>query len=157
MTIAALALAAALMVGAGPPSARRVRGTPSPERMATREAHAATDPLAGAAALDIFAACLVAGMAVPAAARAAARCAPPALATTLRRAADLLVLGAEPGRAWAVPPDTAIDDQGLALVRLDGFLGNWGTGRETTRRYTGSIWQFSSCAEVIRRFFPSHV
>lgn len=117
MTAAALALAAALLVGAGPQAVRRrARRMPLYEPTPSRESPTTTDPLAGAAALDIFAVCLLAGMAVPAAARAAARCAPPALAATLRRAADLLALGADPAKAWA--PSADIGDQGLALVRL---------------------------------------
>jgi pilus assembly protein TadC len=129
MTVAALALAVAVLIGAGPLSVRRrVRATPlhkpSPP---PHELSTAADPLAGAAALDIFAVCLATGMAVPPAARAAARCAPPALATTLRRAADLLVLGAEPAKAWAADPNPGRDDQERALVRLAGRSAMSGT------------------------------
>jgi pilus assembly protein TadC len=128
MTVAALALAAALLLGGGRISVwRRAGGAARRENTSERELPTATDPLAGAAALDIFAVCLLAGMAVPAAARAAARCAPPALAATLRRAADLLTLGAEPARAWAVPPDATIDEQGRALVRMARRSGASGT------------------------------
>ncbi len=128
MTAAALALAAALLLGGGPPAVRRRAGTAPPgASVPVRELPTATDPLAGAAALDIFAVCLVAGMAVPAAARAAARCAPPDLAATLRRAADLLALGADPAKAWAAPPGIALGDQGLALVRLAARSATSGT------------------------------
>ncbi|QDQ98967.1 type II secretion system F family protein [Tomitella fengzijianii] len=83
------------------------------------------DPLAVAAALDLLAACLQAGLAVPDAAVAAAQvCDPvalnsaglardtaargghfgaaPRLATALRRVADLLSLGGDPADAWEV-------------------------------------------------------
>jgi pilus assembly protein TadC len=59
------------------------------------------DPLAVAATLDVFAACLRSGMAVSAAAVAVSGSAPRPLAAVLQRAADLLALGADPGRAWA--------------------------------------------------------
>jgi pilus assembly protein TadC len=42
-------------------------------------------------------------MAVSTAAAAVAESAPETLATALRRASDLLALGAEPGRAWSIP------------------------------------------------------
>jgi pilus assembly protein TadC len=58
------------------------------------------DALAVAASLDVLAACLRSGMAVSTAAAAVAESAPTALAAMLRRAADLLALGADPSRAW---------------------------------------------------------
>lgn len=61
------------------------------------------DALAVAASLDVLAACLRSGMAVSTAAAAVAESAPAALAALLRRAADLLALGAEPSRAWTNP------------------------------------------------------
>lgn len=45
----------------------------------------------------------------------------PLLARVLRRAADLLALGADPALAWAAPPDLpqgAVDPQTDALLRL---------------------------------------
>ena len=73
------------------------------------------DPLAVASSLDVLAACLRSGMAVSTAASAAAPSAPAPLAGTLRRAADLLALGAEPATAWTVGPvDKTVD----ALSRL---------------------------------------
>ncbi len=56
-----------------------------------------------AASLDVLAACLRSGMAVSTAASAVAESAPAGLAGVLRRAADLLALGAEPSRAWSSP------------------------------------------------------
>ncbi|PRC43808.1 pilus assembly protein TadC [Mycobacterium sp. ITM-2017-0098] len=58
------------------------------------------DALAVAASLDVLAACLRSGMAVSTAASAVSESAPAALAAVLRRAADLLALGADPSRAW---------------------------------------------------------
>jgi len=58
---------------------------------------------------------------VPAAAAATAASAPPKLAAVLRRAADLLALGADPAVAWSAsadPPAGAPDAQTDALLRL---------------------------------------
>ncbi|WP_437340114.1 type II secretion system F family protein [Mycobacterium colombiense] len=79
-----------------------------------------TDPLAVASCLDVLAVCLGAGMAVSTAAAAAAPSAPPKLARVLRRAADLLALGADPAVAWSIPPGPrqAADPQIDALLRL---------------------------------------
>lgn len=79
------------------------------------------DPLGVASSLDVLAVCLTAGMAVATAATATAVSAPPRLGRVLSRAADLLVLGAEPGVAWSAPPDLPagwIDAQTEALLRL---------------------------------------
>jgi pilus assembly protein TadC len=79
------------------------------------------DPLAVASSLDVLAACLAAGMAVSTAAAATAASAPPQLARVLRRAADLLALGADPAVAWAIPLGTStgsVDAQTDALLRL---------------------------------------
>lgn len=59
------------------------------------------DPLAVAAAMDVFAACLASGMAVGTAAGATASTAPRALSEVLGRAAELLALGADAAVAWA--------------------------------------------------------
>jgi hypothetical protein len=64
----------------------------------------------GAAAYDLLAACLTAGMPVPTAIRAAADRFPPRTGAILRETADLLALGAAPPEAWARAadhPDTA--------------------------------------------------
>lgn len=58
------------------------------------------DELADAASLDLLAACLRSGMAVSTAAAAVAPSAPAEMAASLRRAADLLSLGADPAQAW---------------------------------------------------------
>lgn len=61
------------------------------------------DTLAAAASLDVLAACLRSGMAVPTAAAGVAESAPASMAALLRRAADLLALGADPATAWVSP------------------------------------------------------
>ncbi|MGW4715989.1 type II secretion system F family protein [Nocardia sp. NPDC004260] len=59
-----------------------------------------TDPLAVASVLDLLAACLRAGLPMAGAARAVAPEAPEPLGEALRRAADLLALGADAATAW---------------------------------------------------------
>lgn len=118
VTAAALALAAALLVG----GQTRARRSPGP-RCRPPEAGAPTrvsptDPLAAAWAFDIFAVCLSSGMTISGAAQAAAGCAPVGLAEALRYAAGLLALGADPVTAWAPSVGTAADDHTLALLRL---------------------------------------
>jgi Flp pilus assembly protein TadB len=69
-----------------------------------------TEPLALAGAWDLMAACLSAGLPVPPAARAAAEALPGPAGAALRRAAELLALGADPQQAWQPAlecPDTA--------------------------------------------------
>lgn len=122
MNLAAVLLAAALWIGPGPAlvrgragvpvrGGRQPRGTGSPR---------GPDSLAVASCLDVLAVCLAAGMAVSSAAAAAAPSAPPNLARVLRRAADLLALGADPAVAWSIPSGTpdAADPQIDALLRL---------------------------------------
>ncbi|MFF3228705.1 type II secretion system F family protein [Nocardia suismassiliense] len=58
------------------------------------------DPLATASVFDLLAACLRAGLPMAGAARAVAPGAPEPLGEALRRAADLLALGADPATAW---------------------------------------------------------
>lgn len=76
------------------------------------------DPLAGAAALDLFAACLRAGLPTAAAASAVAPSAPEPVATVLRRAADLLALGADPAAAWDQASAGVSDEAVAALARM---------------------------------------
>src|SRR4029077_17903039 len=74
-----------------------------------------------ASSLDVLAVCLAAGMAVSTAAASTAASAPPKLARVLRRAADLLALGADPAVAWSISPDLpagSVDAQTDALLRL---------------------------------------
>jgi pilus assembly protein TadC len=121
MSMAAVLLAAALLSGAGPSTTRARAGLVGRPRRALRRPTRGPDPLAVASSLDVLAVCLTAGMAVSTAAAATAASAPPMLARVLRRAADLLALGADPAVAWSVPPDLptrAVDAQTDALLRL---------------------------------------
>jgi pilus assembly protein TadC len=119
MSTAAMLLAMAWCTGAGPLAVRlRAASGPPPRRRPVRSTDG-PDPLAAASSLDVLAVCLNAGMAVSTAAAATASSAPPKLARVLRRAADLLALGADPGVAWSV--DDAADDVDThteALLRL---------------------------------------
>jgi pilus assembly protein TadC len=73
------------------------------------------DPLAVAGTFDLLAACLRSGLPVATAAEVVAVSAPPALASVLRQAADLLTLGAEPEAAWAA---AAAEPAAEPLARL---------------------------------------
>ncbi|KUH80081.1 MULTISPECIES: type II secretion system F family protein [unclassified Mycobacterium] len=123
MTLAALLLAGALLVG-GVDRRARVRGTPASSR-GIPDGGGPGDPLAFASTLDVLAACLRSGMAVSSAAAAAAPSAPRHLARLLLRAADLLALGADPSTAWATPPD--VDRHADALLRLARRSASSGT------------------------------
>ncbi|WP_099051179.1 type II secretion system F family protein [Mycobacterium asiaticum] len=125
MSIAAVLLAAALLIGAGPSMVRARAGAARRIPRGARRA-AGPDPLGVASGLDVLAVCLAAGMAVSAAAAAASRAAPPRLASVLRRAADLLALGADPAVAWSAPPD-GIDSQTEGLLRLARRSASSGT------------------------------
>ncbi|OBK72870.1 type II secretion system F family protein [Mycobacterium sp. 1274761.0] len=106
-------LAAALMV-AGRPSRARGPGAVRPVRVSPASD---SDALAAASTFDVLAACLTSGMAVSAAAAAAAPSAPHRLGMALGRAADMLALGADPAAAWS-NSEIELDDHGEALLRL---------------------------------------
>jgi pilus assembly protein TadC len=120
MSVAAVLLAVALLIGARPSIVRERAGkTPRAQRLqVTSDSAVAADPLAVASSLDVLAVCLHAGMAVSSAAAATAASAPPKLARVLRRAADLLALGADPAVAWSISPEQVADAQTDALLRL---------------------------------------
>jgi pilus assembly protein TadC len=126
VTAAAVLLALALLAGPGRSVVRARAGLPvRPQRLRSGLPAGGSvrgpDPLAFASSLDVLAVCLEAGMPVSTAAAATARSAPPKLATVLRRAADLLALGADPAVAWSVSPDAAggaLDTQVDAMLRL---------------------------------------
>ena len=114
MIAACLLLAAALLIAGAPSRVRRPMAVdPSTPAAPSRD----SDALAVAFTLDVFAACLTSGMAVSSAAAAAAPSAPSGLAAVLRRAADMLALGADPAAAWS-NPELPLDDHGEALLRL---------------------------------------
>jgi pilus assembly protein TadC len=124
--MAALLRAVAVLLGPGPLRVRTRAAAPRPD-LADRSAPPGADPLASASALDVLAVCLRAGMAVPTAAHASARHAPPELAAVLNRAAELLALGADPDTAWAAPPATVADEHCQALLRLARRSASSGT------------------------------
>lgn len=121
MTWAAVFLAVAILIGADPARVRN-RAAPTTARRVQPRREPADDPLAAASTFDLFAACLAAGLAVSTAAAAVSPSAPPSLAPLLRRAAELLALGADPARAWAggVDGNAAVpqDKNAEALLRL---------------------------------------
>ncbi|BDB45413.1 MULTISPECIES: type II secretion system F family protein [Mycobacterium] len=119
MSTAALLLAAALLFGAGPAVVRARAG--AHPRVSRQRPHRSAPPdrLAVAASLDVLAVCLGAGMAVSTAAAAAAGSAPTDMAQVLRRAADLLALGAPADVAWSRPADLA---GGTADAQIDALL-----------------------------------
>jgi pilus assembly protein TadC len=130
VSAAAVLLAVALLTAAGPSLVRTRAGMPArADRQRPRSARG-TDPLAVASSLDVLAVCLAAGMAVSTAAAATAPSAPPKLARALRRAADLLALGADPAVAWSTAPDLpagSVDAQTDALLRLARRSASSGT------------------------------
>ncbi|MFV8161964.1 type II secretion system F family protein [Mycobacterium sp. 134] len=118
MSWAAMFLAVALLIGADP---ARVRARAAQRRVVRARSRPvrADDPLGAASTFDLFAACLAAGMAVSTAAAAVTPSAPAALAPLLRRAAELLALGADPATAWATGDVAAPQDKNAeALLRL---------------------------------------
>jgi len=125
MSTAAVLLALALCIGPGPWVVRARAGIPARahrlRRGLSQGPAPGPDPLAAASSLDVLAVCLASGMAVSSAAATAAPSAPPKLAAVLRRAADLLALGADPSVAWSISPDLpagSVDAQTDALLRL---------------------------------------
>jgi pilus assembly protein TadC len=120
--VSLLLLAVALLVMPGPvtPAGRlravlAARAHPVSGR---RSRSAAVDPLATAMAFDLLAACLRAGLPVATAARAVAAAAPETLGVALRRAADLLALGADPVVAWHRVAADARSSELESLARL---------------------------------------
>lgn len=123
MMWAAILLASAVLVAPAVPIARvrqNRRADDGPRRAGTSD-----DALAVAASLDVLAACLRSGMAVSTAAAAVAESAPAGLAPVLRRAADLLALGAEPARAWtgSAGPKDAHMQSFLRMARRSAASG----------------------------------
>lgn len=105
MSAALVLLGVALIVAPGPllNRARIDRQTGAVKDLNTRE----NSLLAMAFSLDVLAVCLRSGMPVAAAVLAVAPTAPPELGRTLRRAGELLALGADFAAAWtdeSLPP-----------------------------------------------------
>ncbi|NNH73374.1 type II secretion system F family protein [Nocardia uniformis] len=115
-----LILAVAILVWPGRVAGKRrlrlLTGRQGPDTRAAPGVDA--DPLAAAAVLDLFAACLRAGLPTAAAAGAVVPSAPEPVATVLRRAADLLALGADPTTAWDQASAGVADEAVVALARM---------------------------------------
>ncbi|BDT84587.1 type II secretion system F family protein [Nocardia cyriacigeorgica] len=122
--IASMLLAVALLLLPGRlVVTRRLRPAAQPEtkrRFARSGRGRAVDPLAAASVFDLLAACLRAGMPIASAVHAVVPGAPAVLAEPLRRAADLLALGADAATAWERAAQEATDASGeiAALARL---------------------------------------
>jgi pilus assembly protein TadC len=117
MVLPSLCLAAALVAvpDAGTRRLHAVHGSPGPPQSVA--ADTAQDPYAIAAAFDLFAACLRAGMPAASAAGVVAESAPHALAVALRRGADRSRLGADPADAWSADGDVLLEDFARAARR----------------------------------------
>lgn len=131
-----LLMAAALVVVPGPAGPRsrlgraaRVRLDQVPPRWlgpVTRRGprtRVDDEPLALAAAWDLLAACLRAGMAVPLAVRAVAEGLDGPAGPALRRVAELLALGADPEQAWQPALDTVPTIRLARVARRSGRSG----------------------------------
>jgi pilus assembly protein TadC len=116
MSLPAILLAAALLVAPGPLEVRHRAGVAARPAVRSRPKPTAPDPIGVASSLDVLAVCLTVGMAVPVAAAATATTAPASLAMVLRRAAEMLALGADPESAWSTPEGA--DKHCDALMRL---------------------------------------
>lgn len=91
------------------------------------------DPLAPAAALDLLACCLRAGMPTATALGAIAAVAPPELSRELLRVSELLAMGADPERVWRVgvdrnTPKRFVSAELAALGRLARQSAGSGSG-----------------------------
>ena len=100
ITLGALCLAAAVLVLPNAGRSRTRRFVESVGEDIPNSFVVEHDPHAVPVTLDLFAACLRAGLPTATAARAVADSAPPVLADALRRGADRLQLGADPADAW---------------------------------------------------------
>lgn len=127
MTWSALLLALALVIGGTRPRAwQRLDRAAADALPRSPVSDGSRDPLAVASSLDVFAACLTSGMTVASAAAATGSSAPRPLADVLKRAADLLALGAEPATAWS-HPDRSGDRRLETLLRLARRSASSGT------------------------------
>lgn len=124
VSVAALLLALAVLAGDTRSRARTRCRSESARLGDSQQKRAAVDPLAAASALEVFAVCLSAGMAVPTAAALTAPSAPPVLRAMLQRAADLLELGADADTAWSVPGDDPVCAGLARLARRSAASGS---------------------------------
>lgn len=138
-----LLLAGAVLVLPAPRSpVQRLRGdtggpgdaTSSVDDTARRE-----DPLAIAATFDLLAACLRAGLPVATAAQAVSRSAPAPLSESLRRAADLLSLGADAATAWEAAASDPATESLARMARRSAASGSSLAGSMTELAADGRI------------------
>lgn len=99
--------ASAMRVRAALPTASDIDSEPVRLATAVRQLRPRAEPLGLAAAWDLLAACLRAGMPVPDALGAIAGAVPVAAAQALRRTGELIALGAAPDEAWRPALDCA--------------------------------------------------
>ncbi|MCX5043168.1 type II secretion system F family protein [Aldersonia sp. NBC_00410] len=116
ITVALVCGAAAVLAMPRPAAQRRFAAmrTVGDEQIAIPE-RSVDDPLAVATAFDLLAACLRAGLPMASSSAAVARTAPAPLDESLRRASDLMTLGADPEVAWR---DAAADPATESLARV---------------------------------------
>ncbi|MDT2004374.1 type II secretion system F family protein [Rhodococcus opacus] len=140
---AVLLLACAVLVLPGPRSpAQRLRGgnaCPGDAGTTTDDSTRRADPLAVAATFDLLAACLRAGLPVATAAQAVSRSAPAPLSESLRRAADLLSLGADAPTAWEAAASDPATESLARMARRSARSGSSLAGSMTELATDGRI------------------
>lgn len=116
MTTFAIAMVSAAILALPPPTnaARRLGGLQLTV-VDDRQAAPKDDPHAVASTFDLLAACLRAGLPMATAAATVAESSPAPLSMSLRRAADLLALGADAATAWQ---DASSDPATESLARM---------------------------------------
>lgn len=129
MTFALLLLSAAVLTAPGALRTRTRLAIADSASPRPASALQETGPLGMAFSLDVFAVCLRAGMPVASAALAVAPTAPRELSAVLRRAAEMLALGASASAAWPDPDlsQEKTSDQRRALARLARRSADSGT------------------------------
>ncbi|MFB8001664.1 type II secretion system F family protein [Nocardia sp. NPDC056000] len=135
LSLAGVCAALALLVEPGRIAARRRlarlgSGTARGESE-VRPMRRAADPLGSSGTFDLFAACLRAGLPAAAAAGAVAPGAGEPLGSVLRRAAELLALGADPVAAWEQAAAGCADEGVAALARMARRSARSGAGLAT--------------------------
>ncbi|UOT04854.1 type II secretion system F family protein [Rhodococcus opacus] len=140
---AVLLLACAVLVLPAPRSpVQRLRADgvgPGDAASAVDEGARREDPLAIAAAFDLLAACLRAGLPVATAAQAVSRSAPAPLSESLRRAADLLSLGADAATAWEAAASDPATESLARMARRSAASGSSLAGSMTELAADGRV------------------
>ncbi|MFD6062892.1 type II secretion system F family protein [Rhodococcus wratislaviensis] len=138
-----LLLAGAVLVLPAPRSpVQRLRGDtggPGDAASSVDDTARREDPLAIAATFDLLAACLRAGLPVATAAQAVSRSAPAPLSESLRRAADLLSLGADAATAWEAAASDPATESLARMARRSAASGSSLAGSMTELAADGRI------------------